>query len=110
MAEENTGGGEVAQRVFDALDALEAIEDETVRAREISAFLREYGPRIKRLSDVRRAFVLKKRQTVSVRKLAAEINVSPSTIQDIERGYSGSGKTRPRKARDDDDGPGADDG
>ncbi|MFE7928342.1 hypothetical protein ACFU6S_06310 [Streptomyces sp. NPDC057456] len=28
--------------------------------------------------------------------------MSPSTIQDIERGYSGSGKTRPRKARDDD--------
>ncbi|MGA5202751.1 helix-turn-helix domain-containing protein [Streptomyces variegatus] len=102
MAEEPAGGGEVAKRVFDALDALEAIEDETERAREISAFLREYGPRIKKLSDLRRTFVLEQRKTVSVRKLAAKINVSPSTIQDIERGYSGSGKTRPRKAKDDD--------
>lgn len=103
MAEEQAGGGEVARRVFDALEDLKAIADETARAREISAFLREYGPKIKELSDLRREFVLdQRRQKVSVRKLAAKINVSPSTIQDIERGYSGSGKTRPRKAKDDD--------
>ena len=89
--------------MFDALEALKTMEDETARAREISIFLREYGPKIKELSDLRRDFVLAQRQKeVSVRKLAAKIRVSPSTIQDIERGYSGSGKTRPRKAKDND--------
>ncbi|MEU3785237.1 helix-turn-helix transcriptional regulator [Streptomyces sp900129855] len=107
MAEETAGGGEVAQRVFDALEALKAIEDETVRAREISVFLRQYGPKVKELSELRRDFVLDERaRQVSVRKLAAKIGVSPSTVQDIERGYSGSGKTRPRKEKGED----ADDG
>lgn len=106
MADEQSGG-EVAQRVFDALEALKGIDDEAVRAREISAFLRAYGPKIKELSDLRRTFVLKQRgQEVSVRKIAVQIGVSPSTVQDIERGYSGSGKTRPRKAKDDEDGDG----
>ncbi|MFF4146949.1 helix-turn-helix domain-containing protein [Streptomyces sp. NPDC001698] len=105
MAEQEAGGGEVARRVFDALDALKAIKDEAARAREISAFLREYGPRIKELSEIRRQYVVGQRdQQVSVRKLAAQIGVSPSTIQDIERGYTGSGKTRPRKAKDDEGG------
>lgn len=102
MAEEMAGGGEVAQRVFDALAALAGIADEEVRAREISTFLRAYGPKIKELSDLRRDYVLEQRaQKVSVRKLAAKIGVSASTIQDIERGYSGSGKTRPRREKDD---------
>ncbi|WP_329253458.1 hypothetical protein [Streptomyces canus] len=103
MAEEQAGGGEVAQRVFDALEALKAIEDEADRAREISVFLRQYGPKVKELSDLRRAFVLDQReQEVSFRKIAAKIGVSLSTVQDIERGYSGSGKTRPRKEKGED--------
>ncbi|MEV5930107.1 helix-turn-helix domain-containing protein [Streptomyces cellulosae] len=104
MAEEEQSGGEVARQVFDAMQALMSIEDEGVRAREISTFLGQYGPKVKELSATRRDFVLKQRAAkVSVRKLAAMLGVSPSTIQDIERGYSGSGKTRPRKADDDDD-------
>ncbi|MFC8889508.1 hypothetical protein ACFT54_09850 [Streptomyces cinereoruber] len=91
--------------MFDALDALKGIEDEEARAREISKFLRAYGPKIKELSDIRRAYVMAQRgQKISVRALAAKLAVSASTIQDIERGYSGSGKTRPRKAKDEDDG------
>ncbi|MEU6929003.1 hypothetical protein AB0A05_07545 [Streptomyces sp. NPDC046374] len=109
MADEQAGGGEVAQRVFDALEALKSIEDEALRAREISTFLRAYGPKIKELSDLRRDFVLGQRaQEVSVRKIATQIGVSPSTVQDIERGYSGSGKTRPRKEKDGDGGGGTD--
>ncbi|MER6632253.1 hypothetical protein ABT301_29235 [Streptomyces sp. NPDC000987] len=107
MAEEQAGGGEVAQRVFDALEALKAIEDEAARAREISIFLRQYGPKVKELSDLRREFVLDQRaRKVSFRKIAAEIDVSPSTVQDIERGYSGSGKTRPRKEKGEEAGDG----
>ncbi|MGV2914595.1 hypothetical protein [Streptomyces alfalfae] len=105
MAEEKSGGGEVAQRVFDALEALKAIEDEEVRAREISVFLRLYGPKIKELSDLRRQFVLSQRsENVSVRKIAAKIGTSASTVQDIERGYSGSGRARPRAQKGDEDG------
>ncbi|MCX4550549.1 MULTISPECIES: helix-turn-helix domain-containing protein [unclassified Streptomyces] len=105
MADEQSGGGEVARRVFEALEALKGIDDEADRAREISVFLRAYGPEIKELSDLRRDFVLgQRKQEVSVRKIAAQIGVSPSTVQDIERGYSGSGKTRPRKAKDGDEG------
>ncbi|MFD4315041.1 helix-turn-helix domain-containing protein [Streptomyces sp. NPDC058548] len=104
MAEEPAGDGEEAQRVFDALEALKGIEDERARAREISVFLRAYGPKIKELSDIRRDYVKgQRRQKVSVRAVAAQLGVSPSTIQDIERGYSGSGMTRPRKVKDDDD-------
>ncbi|MDH6189181.1 putative DNA binding protein [Streptomyces sp. CZ24] len=102
MAEQPADGGEVAKRVFDALEALKQIEDEEARAREISTFLRAYGPKIKELSEIRRAYVLGQRQEeVSVRKVAAKLGISPSTVQDIERGYSGSGRARPRKAKDD---------
>ncbi|WP_405961205.1 helix-turn-helix domain-containing protein [Streptomyces sp. NBC_00024] len=97
MAEEQTGGGEEAQRVFDALDALKAMEDPTAQAKAISAFLREQGKRIKELSDLRRDYVLDERKKkVPHRKIAENIGVSPSTVQDIERGYSGSGRSRPR--------------
>jgi len=94
--------------VFEALDALKAMTDEAARARQISAVLREQQPRLKELSALRREYVLAQRKKkVSYRKIAGEIGVSASTVQDIERGYSGSGRDRPRKAKDDND-PGTD--
>ncbi|MFJ4469524.1 helix-turn-helix domain-containing protein [Streptomyces sp. NPDC089424] len=96
MAEDQTGGKEEVRRVFDALDALEAMEDPAARARAISAFLREQQPRLRKLSELRRDYVLEqRRQKVTRKKIAADIGVSPSTVQDIEQGYSGSGSTRP---------------
>jgi hypothetical protein len=98
MADDETDGGEVAQVVFEALAALKAIEDPAVRAREISAFLRESGKWVKELSDLRRDYVLgQRRQEVSFRAIAKELRVHPATVQDIVRGYSGSGSSRPRK-------------
>ncbi|MEU5834524.1 hypothetical protein ABZ820_12740 [Streptomyces diacarni] len=98
MAEEQAGVDEEAQRVFDALDSLVAMEDEGARARAISAFLRQQATVISRLSAIRRNYVLKQRDAdVSVRKLAAELRVSPSTIQDIERNWHKGGRGRPRK-------------
>jgi FixJ family two-component response regulator len=95
---EQADSGEEARQVFEALDALKAMTDEEARAREISAVLREQQPRLKELSELRRAYVLDQlAQKVSYRKIAAKLGVSPSTVQDIERGYSGSGKNRPRK-------------
>lgn len=98
MADDKTGGEEEAQGVIDALDALKAIEDPTARAKAISAFLRVSGAKIKELSELRREYVLSERaKKVPHRKIAADIGIHFSTVQDIERGYSGSGKSRPRK-------------
>ncbi|WP_413808167.1 helix-turn-helix domain-containing protein [Streptomyces sp. OE57] len=94
MADQETGGEEV-QRVLDALDALAAMEDPKARAAAISAFLKVQQPRLRELSKLRRAYVLEQRAAkVSRRQIAEDIGVSPSTVQDIELGYSGSGKTR----------------
>lgn len=97
MAEE---AEEEARRVLEALDALEAMEDPEARARAISQVLREQPARSQRLKSIRRAYVLQQRAAkVSYRKISAKIEVSPSTVQDIERGYSGSGRDRPRAAK-----------
>lgn len=93
--------------MLDALNALKAIEDPMARARAISAFLRVQGPQIKELSELRRDYVMgQRKKKIPHRKIASDIGVSPSTVQDIERGYSGSGRARPRtrKAEDGDDG------
>ncbi|MFM9590757.1 helix-turn-helix domain-containing protein [Streptomyces scabiei] len=101
MAEEETGPEGEAERVIDALKALKEIEDPTARARAISAFLRAYQPVVSELSELRRAYVKGERdRKVPYRKIAADLSVSPSTVQDIERGYSGSGRDRPRKDDD----------
>lgn len=89
---------EEAQRVFDALDGLEAIADPTARARAISQVLSDQAKRNPRLKDLRREVVLDlRKQNVSYRKIAAQLGVSLGTVQDIERGHSGSWGNRPRK-------------
>lgn len=89
---------EEARRVFEALDALAAMSDPAARARAISQVLREQPDRNKKLKELRRAHVLQRRaENMSYRKIAAELGVSAGTVQDIERGYSGSGRDRPRK-------------
>lgn len=98
MADREDGGedgGEEVRRVFDALDALEAMEDPRARAHAISQLLRVQHPRLKKLSALRREYVLQRRAEKATRRtIAEEIGVSPSTVQDIELGYSGSGKVR----------------
>jgi hypothetical protein len=37
---------------------------------------------------------------VSYRRIAAALGVGLATVQDIERGYTGSGKNRPRKSEE----------
>ncbi|WP_228994727.1 hypothetical protein [Streptomyces sp. DH8] len=104
MADEQAGGEEEVRHVFDALDALKAIEDPRARAKAISAFLKEQQPRLRELSELRRAYVRDQRkQKVPRWKIAEDIGVSASTVQDIEHGYSGSGRARPPKAKDDGD-------
>ena len=95
MADETAGGEEEVQRVFDALDALEAMEDPKSRARAISAFLRVQQPRLRKLSQLRRDYVLGERaKKVSRKQISEDIGVSASTVQDIELGYTKSGRDR----------------
>lgn len=100
MAEQEPKGPieEEAQRVFDALDAVEAMDESLEKAQVISRLLRDQTERTKRLKEQRRKVVLDLRaKKVTYREIAASLGVSIGTVQDIERGYSGSGSKRPRK-------------
>jgi hypothetical protein len=97
------GVTEEAQRVIDAMDAVEAIADPEARAKAISEVLADQAERAKRWREERRQVVLGLRAQdppVSYRKIAALLGVSLRTVQDIEAGYSGSGKNRPKKAEE----------
>jgi DNA-binding transcriptional regulator YiaG len=90
---------EEAQRVIDAMDAVEAMTDPRERARAIGEVMADQAERGKRWRELRRQVVLEMRAQeppVSYRKIAAALGVSLATVQDIERGYTGSGKSRPR--------------
>ncbi|WP_328638425.1 hypothetical protein [Streptomyces canus] len=115
MAEDQPTGEEEVRRVFDALDALKAMDDPKAQAAAITRFLREQRDRIRELSEIRRAYVLSQRaQKVTRKQIGADIGASPSTVQDIELGYTRSGTQRPatgkgrRRKSDSGDGGGDD--
>ena len=90
---------EEAQRVIDAMDAVEAMTDPRARARAISEVMADQAKRGKRWREMRRQVVLAMRAEnppISYRKIAAALKISLATVQDIERGYTGSGRNRPR--------------
>ena len=93
---------EEAQRVFDAIDALKAIADPTERARALGEVLKALPGRNKELKQARQEAVkeLLARPGASLRTVGAELDISFSTVQDIVKGYSGSGKNRPKKGED----------
>lgn len=91
---------EEVRRVSEALDAVERIADREARVRAMSQTMAAQVQRNKAWQTERRALVLELRDAgESVRKIAARVGTSPSTVQDILRGYSGSGTHRPRAAR-----------
>jgi DNA-binding transcriptional regulator YiaG len=90
---------EEAQRVIDAMDAVEAMTDPEQRAKAIGEVMADQADRGKRWREMRRAVVLEMRAQVppvSYRRIATALGIGLSTVQDIERGYTGSGKDRPR--------------
>lgn len=90
---------EEAQRVIDAMNAVEAVADPVERAKAIGEVMADQAERGKRWREMRRQVVLEMRaQTppVSYRKIAAALGIGLATVQDIERGYTGSGRNRPR--------------
>ncbi|MEU0060728.1 sigma factor-like helix-turn-helix DNA-binding protein [Streptomyces sp. NPDC006334] len=99
MAEERDVTEE-ARRVADALRAIEEMDDPAQQARAITEVLKAQSESAPTLKEKRRKWVLQRRGAkVTYREIAEELGVSISTVQDIERGYSGSGKTRPRTGR-----------
>ena len=89
---------EEVQRVFDALDDVERIADPEARSRaqvQITAETRERSAKwhAERAELARR---MKDEEGESVRGIAKRLGVKPSTVQDLLRGYKGSGRNRPR--------------
>lgn len=85
----------------EALDAVERIEDREERVRAMSQTMAAQVKRNREWQKERRALVLELREAeVSIRQIAARVGTSPSTVQDILRGYSGSGSHRPRKSEE----------
>lgn len=85
--------------MIDAMDAVEAMTDPEERAKVIGEVMADQAKRGKRWRELRRQVVLDMRaQTppVPYRKIADALGVGLATVQDIERGYTGSGKDRPR--------------
>lgn len=90
---------EEVRQVSEALDAIERIEDREERVRAMSLTMAAQVARNREWVRERRALVLELRdEGVSVRKIAARVGTSATTVQDILRGYTGSGSRRPRKA------------
>lgn len=83
--------------MVDAVNAVRAIEDPVRRARAISDLLKAQTASDPELREERRKIVLSMRaEKVSFRKIAAELDVSVGTVQDIVRGHSGPWGSRPK--------------
>lgn len=90
---------EEVQRVFEALDAVERIADPEARSRaqaQITAKTRERSAKW----NAQRAELAQqmKAEGESVRGIAKRLGVKPGTVQDLLRGYKGSGRERPLAA------------
>lgn len=88
---------EEVQRVFDALDDVERIPDPEERSRaqaQITAQTRERSAKW----NAERAELAQQMQAdgESVRGIAKRLGIKPGTVQDLLRGYKGSGQNRPR--------------
>ncbi|MEU9760265.1 helix-turn-helix domain-containing protein [Streptomyces sp. NPDC047987] len=86
------------RQVSQALDAVEQIADLEARVRAKSQVMAEQVKRNKTWQKERRDLVFDlKAEGLSYRKIAERVGTSLATVQDILRGYSGSGSHRPRK-------------
>lgn len=92
---------EEVQRVFDALDGLADIEDPKARALAVVKVLKGWPQQSSQLRELRRQAVLEllAPEDASVRKVAKELGIHPSTVQDIASGHSRWEK-RPKKEPD----------
>lgn len=87
------------QRVFDALDGLAGITDPKARALAVAKVLKTWSKQASQLREIRRQAVLEllAPDEATVRSVAKELGVSPTTIQDVKTSYSRSGRDREKK-------------
>ena len=84
----------------DALDAVERIEDLEERVRMKSRIMAEQVRRNREWSAERRELIIQLwdgGDGLSYRQIADRLGCKLSTVQDVFRGYTGSGSHRPRK-------------
>jgi transcriptional regulator with GAF, ATPase, and Fis domain len=88
---------EEVQRVFSALDNVERIADPEARSRAQVQITAETRERAAKWQEERAQLAQEmKAEGESVRGIAKRLGVKPSTVQDLLRGYKGSGQNRPR--------------
>jgi DNA-directed RNA polymerase specialized sigma24 family protein len=89
---------EEVRRVAEALDAVEQIADPEARVRAKSRIMAEQVRRNKNWAAERKEVVLRlyEKEQLSYRQIAARLDIKLATVQDIFRGYTGSGSHRPK--------------
>lgn len=91
---------EEVQRVSDALEEVDRIPDLEERVRARNQVLALQAQKTKGWHDERRELVLSMRAEqppVTIRAIAARLEMSPGVVQDIIRGHTGSWKNREKK-------------
>lgn len=94
---------EEVRRVADALDVVEQITDREERVKAQSRIMAEQIRRNKAWSAERTALIRElwdDGNGLSYRQIADRLGIKLSTVQDVFRGYKGSGTARPKKAPD----------
>lgn len=92
---------EEVRRVTESLDAVEQIADREERIRTQSRIMAEQIQRNRAWSRERSDLIRElwnEGDGLSYRQIADRLNIKLSTVQDVFRGYTGSGTTRPKKA------------
>ncbi|MEU8723541.1 helix-turn-helix domain-containing protein [Streptomyces antimycoticus] len=94
---------EEVRRVSDALDAVEQIADREERVRAKSQIMAAQVQRNKAWAQERTALIQElwaDGNGLSYRQIADRLQIKLSTVQDVFRGYKGSGTARPKKVAD----------
>jgi transposase len=92
-------GEKEVRRVADALDAVERIADREQRVKAKSRIMAEQVERNKEWSQERSALIRELwdgGDGLSYRQIADRLGIKLSTVQDVFRGYKGSGTVRPK--------------
>lgn len=90
---------EEVRQVSEALDAVERIADPEARVRAKSRIMAAQVERNRAWAKERSELIRKlwnEGKGLSYRQIADRLDIKLSTVQDVFRGYKGSGKHRPR--------------